>query len=135
MIARGELGSRDAARYLATVEDHPRQTDAWCSAFAEWCVRQAGMKGPGKPTARAWLMWWQPLSQPRVGSAVVLWRGTPSSWQGHVGFYLSEDETMYSLLGGNQGGQVSIRRYPKHRLLGLRWPSTVPSSSTSLPPA
>jgi uncharacterized protein (TIGR02594 family) len=64
---------------------------------------------------------------PRVGAVLVFWRGSPTGWQGHVGFYVGEDATHYHVLGGNQSDQVSVARIAKNRLRpdGCRWPKTV----------
>ncbi len=56
---------------------------------------------------------------------LVFWRGSPSSWKGHVGFYWAEDETCYHVLGGNQSDRVSITRIRKSRLLAARWPESI----------
>jgi hypothetical protein len=52
----------------------------------------------------------------------VLWRDEPSSWKGHVGFWLREDATHVHLLGGNQLDEVREHTYPRLCVLGYRWP-------------
>jgi hypothetical protein len=52
----------------------------------------------------------------------VFWRDSKSSGKGHVGFFVEETSRNVSVLGGNQGEQVSIANQPKARLLGYRWP-------------
>jgi len=94
----------------------------WCSAFVNWCMGQAGLVGTNRANARSWLNWGQALAAPRYGCVTVLWRGSPSGWQGHVGFYVRETSSHVYLLGGNQGNAVNVRSYPKTRLLGYRWP-------------
>jgi uncharacterized protein (TIGR02594 family) len=111
---------------------------AWCSAFANWCVLQAGMRGTGRANARSWLNWGEALSEPRPGAITVFRRGT-SAWQGHVAFYVGPASTAGNIevLGGNQANQVCRRPYATDRLLGYRWPSGSPTrtSSSSSPTA
>ena len=95
---------------------------AWCAAFVGWCLRQALILGSQKANARSYLLWGEEIEKPRPGAITVLWRGQPSGWQGHVGFYVGELEHSVLLLGGNQGNRVSIAPYPKSRVLGHRWP-------------
>ena len=95
---------------------------AWCSAFVNWCIRQAGVVGTNRANARSWLSWGHALVTPRYGCVTVLWRGAPNGWQGHVGFYIRETGSHVYMLGGNQGNAVNVRPYPKRRLLGYRWP-------------
>lgn len=100
---------------------------SWCSSFVNWSLGQAGMAGTGSALARSWLGWGQALERPVPGCIAVLWREEPTSWRGHVGFYLREDSEHVHLLGGNQLGQVREHFYPKTMLLGYRWPSGHPT--------
>ena len=59
----------------------------------------------------------------------MLWREEPTSWKGHVCFYLREDEEHVFLLGGNQLEQVREHFYPKKTVLAYRWPEQGPSSA------
>ncbi len=99
----------------------------WCSAFVNWCVAQAGIKGTKSALARSWLDWGTPISSPRRGCIVIFSR---NKIFGHVGFYISETQTHIKVLGGNQEDpqshlyQVSERFYPKSALLGFRIPSS-----------
>jgi len=64
---------------------------------------------------------------PQYGAVLVFWRGSPSSWKGHVGFYVGETATEYHVLGGNQSNAVTETFISKSRLRtgGIRWPKTV----------
>jgi len=66
--------------------------------------------------------------KPQLGAVLVFWRGSPSSWKGHVGFYVGEDRTHFHVLGGNQSNAVTITKIAKNRLRerGSRWPLTGP---------
>lgn len=98
----------------------------WCSAFVNWVMGRVGIKGTGRANARSWLDWGHELAEPRQGCVVVLWRGMPDGWQGHVGFYMGRDsQGRVLVLGGNQADEVNISPYPVHRLLGYRWPEGV----------
>lgn len=100
---------------------------SWCSSFANWCLAQAGIEGTGSALARSWLEWGEPLSVPRPGCIVVLYRDDPASWKGHVGFFVRTEGDQIYLLGGNQLGQVREQAYPLSEVLGYRWPSQVAS--------
>jgi uncharacterized protein (TIGR02594 family) len=102
---------------------------SWCSAFANWCMMQAGISGSGQANARSWLEWGNvALARPVLGCVTVLWREDPNSWKGHVGFYVGETPNHVLILGGNQtnASRVTISPYPRERLLGYRWPSNRP---------
>ena len=135
-IAIAELG---VAQYPAG-QSNPRITEyhqgtnlrgyddkaSWCSSFVDWCLVQAGLTGTGSALARSWLEWGLPLAQPYPGCIVVLYRGDPAGWQGHVGFYLRSDDRHIHLLGGNQLEQVREHFYPLEAVLAYRWPAATP---------
>ncbi|HET7460898.1 MAG TPA: TIGR02594 family protein [Longimicrobium sp.] len=111
------LEYQTACSYNAHDEEVP-----WCSSFANWVMKKAGMKGSGEASARSWLTWGKKLDQPRRGAIAVLSRpGSPTN--GHVTFYVGEEGGRLKLLGGNQENQVKISYYDKSRLLGYRWPA------------
>lgn len=99
---------------------------AWGSAFTNWCMRRAGVRGSGRAHARSWLSWGAALSSPVYGCVVVLWRETPVSALGHVAFYLGSHGSQLWLLGSNENNAISIKAFSAHRLLGMRWPSGHP---------
>lgn len=101
---------------------HEHDETAWCSAFANAMMSEAGFRTLNKANARSWLKWGAPLSKWRFGCAAVLWRDDPAGPFGHVGFPLQEDPTDLLMFGGNQMNHVCIAPYPKLRLLGYRWP-------------
>ena len=139
-IARGELGQRDypGPRYKPRVVEYLNTTGlqanddetSWCSAFVNWCMLQARQRGTNNAAAKSWLTYGQALSNPKPGCIVVLWRDSPSSWKGHVGFFDGFDVgNRIRLLGGNQGGGVSwdevcVTNFPQERVLGYRWPGS-----------
>lgn len=103
---------------------------AWCAAFVNAMLERAEVKGTESVAARSFLQWGKKLDKPKPGAIAVFWRGSKSGWQGHVGFFVSEDATHVKVLGGNQGNAVSIANYPKSQLLGYRWPATLGKSRT-----
>ncbi len=111
--------------------DYKSDDIPWCGLFVAHCVGTtlAQEKLPGNPLgARSWLKFGAPCDA-GLGSVLVFWRGSPSGWKGHVGFYCGEDDRgAFHVLGGNQGNAVSVTRIEKNRLLGARWPSSAPIS-------
>lgn len=93
---------------------------AWCSAFMNWVAKTTGHEHTEMLNARSWLNVGEKIKAPQLGDVIILWRESPSSWKGHVGIYIREDESMYWVLGGNQRNMVGIHGYSKQRLLGFR---------------
>ena len=93
---------------------------AWCSAFANWVCKKAGLEYSGALNARSWLNIGCEVDTPEVGDVVVFWRGNPDGWQGHVAFFVRQTKDWIYVLGGNQNNQVKISAYHKNRLLGYR---------------
>lgn len=129
-VALAELGTAE----IAGDRDNPRiveyhqattlkATDdetPWCAAFVGWCLGQGAVKPTGSALARSYLPWGQSCAE-RYGAVAVLSRGT-KPLQGHVGFLVDATPTAVWLLAGNQGNAVSLSRFERTRLLGLRWP-------------
>ncbi|MBE3639327.1 NlpC/P60 family protein [Mangrovicoccus algicola] len=96
----------------------------WCGDFVETCIAVTLPETPlpGNPyLARNWLKFGHDVD-PCFGSVLVFWRGSRSGISGHVGFYYSEDDDVFHVLGGNQSNKVSIASIRKDRLLGARLP-------------
>lgn len=102
----------------------------WCSVFAYNCAVEAvakldstkQLKGAKEitPAARTWLRYGEPTGTPEMGDVVIFWRESPSSWKGHVGFFIRENRDYIFVLGGNQNNEVNITPYLKSRVLGYR---------------
>jgi len=99
----------------------------WCGLYAAHCIASAGLKPPPIAIrAKAWASWGSgiPTATPRppIGCVAVFGR----AGGGHVGFvagvYGNGD---LAILGGNQGDAVNERRFPRDRLIALRWPAGV----------
>lgn len=93
---------------------------SWCAAFINWCLKTASLQHQNTLTARSFLKIGQIVTIPKLGDIVVFWRESKTSWKGHVGIYIREDEEYIYCLGGNQNNQVKISKYNKNRLLGYR---------------
>jgi uncharacterized protein (TIGR02594 family) len=113
--------TKNLSKYETSRDETP-----WCSAFVNWCVKQAGYEGTNHALARSWLAWGQEIEVPRRGCIVVFQREQKF---GHVGFFLEETENEIKVLGGNQQNketllyEVSEKSYPKKDWLGYRIPA------------
>ncbi len=112
---------------------------AWCSAFANWCLQNSGIKTQPavNRSARSWMHWGQ-TCKPTPGCIVVFWRRPEptdkdskiqAGWTkdqlikdgsyGHVAFYCGQAGDRVLVYGGNQSpsthyseGEVCKKRYP-----------------------
>ncbi|WP_371877594.1 TIGR02594 family protein [Geomonas paludis] len=130
-VAMKEIGQKE----LRGVQDNPRillyhattslhaTTDeiAWCSAFVNWCLKQVGIHGTNSAAASSWLHWGK-ISVPMPGAVTVV--KSTTTGENHVAFFISEGQSHYTLLGGNQSHQVRLSNFPKRSyvVLGHRWP-------------
>ena len=114
-------GNRLGARILGIA--YTADSVPWCGLFAAWCVHEAGhMPPPIAIRAKQWAKFGTPLPldrTPPLGAIAVFER----TGGGHVGFV----ESVYpngdlDILGGNQADAVNVRRFPRARLIALRWP-------------
>ncbi len=99
----------------------------WCGLFVAHCISsQLPMEPlPANPLgARQWAKFGV-KTEPQPGAVMVFWRESMRSGKGHVGFYVSQSEDHYNILGGNQGDAVSVKGVEKARFLEARWPATV----------
>jgi uncharacterized protein (TIGR02594 family) len=137
-LANGVRETRSNPRieeYFATTTfgRHP-DSEPWCSAFVNFCVKQSGLRSTGSALALSWLDWGQDAGGFVPGCIVVLTRGTPG--QGHVGFFVGQDTNgSIQLLGGNQHDSVNISTFPKARVIGSRVPLPAQFGAAVTPPA
>lgn len=103
----------------------PDDATPWCAAAMTGWLYEAGLTDFATSAARSFGGYGRGLAQPRLGCIVVLWREAPSSPHGHVGLFVREDERGLWLLGGNEDNAVTIKPYPRLRLVkdGFRWPT------------
>lgn len=107
----------------------------WCGDFVKTCIsmglpdeRLLGALGTNPYWACNWLLFGQD-TKPINGAVLIFERGSG----GHVGFAVGQDDTHFYVLGGNQSDAVTIAHIAKSRLLGARWPTTIPVRSQRLP--
>jgi uncharacterized protein (TIGR02594 family) len=116
------------AKYLDLSATYTNDGIAWCGLFVGFCLKSTTPQDPlpSNPLgARAWLGYGKAVS-PSFGAVLVFWRGSKAGWQGHVGFYVGEDNNNFYVLGGNQSDSVNVSKIAKSRLLGARAPKSVP---------
>lgn len=92
----------------------------WCGTFVAHCLKETNRKLPKHwYRAKAYVHYGTPLKQPAYGCIVVFER----QGGGHVGFVVGRDkEGHLMVLGGNQGNQVSIAKFPRNRVIAYVWP-------------
>lgn len=109
--------------------NYPGDDIPWCGLFLAHCFATT-LPGEALPEnllgARNWLKFGMTI-KPQLGAVMVFWRGSRDGWSGHCALYLGEDATSYQILGGNQSDAVTVTRIAKDRLLGARWPVSVPA--------
>lgn len=93
---------------------------AWCAAAHSWLHQQMGYPCTKSLAARSWEKFGTELLAPEFGCTVVFWRISPTSGNGHVGFFIRQDGDFIWVLGGNQGDQYNISKYSKDNLLSYR---------------
>lgn len=93
---------------------------AWCSLAGNWVAMKAGYERSKSLAARSWLNVGTPVDVPEPGDAVILWRDSPQSWQGHFAFFINSVSNYDYLMGGNQGDMFNIEAFTKDRVLGYR---------------
>lgn len=130
-LAKAEIGTvewtnGDNPKVIEYFRDagHPQVKNdetAWCAAFVGAMLNRSGGKGSGLLTARSYLDWGVPVDRKdaREGDIVIFSRGN-SSWQGHVGFFVTDNLDTITVLGGNQANAVNRRAYSAKNLLGIR---------------
>lgn len=135
-IASSQVGLREGPDraaikdYLTTGgQNLDPATLAWCAAFVNSSLAQAGLKGTGSNLARSFLNYGEAVDTPQKGDLAVFSRGDPNGPFGHVGFFdsMNPDGTV-KVLGGNQGDSVSFANYGTDRLLGYRRPTGAPAA-------
>lgn len=95
---------------------------AWCAAFVGSVLASLGLPHTGKLNARSYSTYGQAvrMQDARPGDIVTLWRGSPTSWQGHVAFLVEFVGDKVKLRGGNQGNAVTDALYPIDRIIAIR---------------
>lgn len=127
-------GADNSARIMSwlTLDATWPQNDEtpWCSAFVNEICWQLRLPRSKSLLARSWLGVGVAIDIEQAWAGfdvVILQRGSGTqpgpenmTAPGHVGFYAGHNETLIELLGGNQADSVSVARYPRTRILGIR---------------
>jgi uncharacterized protein (TIGR02594 family) len=94
----------------------------WCAAFVGSVLAGLGLPHTGKLNARSYETYGTQvrMQDARPGDIVVLWRGSPASWQGHVAFFVCFNGDKIVLRGGNQGNAVTDASYGRDRVIAIR---------------
>jgi uncharacterized protein (TIGR02594 family) len=101
---------------------------AWCAAFVNWCLRQAGAPYLNYATAKSWLGFGHPVAFPVYGCVTIIKPSSSTgSTTGHVAFFVRHRGDRIVLLGGNQSDQVRESSYPESWVQkdGYRWPTSM----------
>jgi uncharacterized protein (TIGR02594 family) len=79
---------------------------AWCAAFVNWSLKEAGIDGANSPGVSAWKNWGTKLDNPAYG-AIAIWKDGS-----HVGFVVGENaEGKLVMLHGNWSKKVDLSTY------------------------
>lgn len=92
---------------------------AWCAAFANAAIVQAGGKGTGSNAASSFMGWGTGTTQPKVGDIVVL-RPQSRGATGHVGFVAGFGDGTVQIFGGNQSNSAKVSTYSTREVVGYR---------------
>jgi uncharacterized protein (TIGR02594 family) len=151
VIAKQEKGVKEDSR---AGKDNPRVIEyhqtcslkashdetAWCSAFVNWCMIQAGQPSTNSARAIDWKNEWsagKDLGRPAYGSIGVIKWGSGTA--GHVGFIVGKKGSDLVFLGGNQGGEgqgeVKLSSFSDDKIIGYMVPKnySVPEDAYYLP--
>lgn len=124
-IGTSEKTSGDNNRILeyfkATTLKANHDETPWCSAFANWVLKQAGYKRTKSAWARSWLDYGLPIAKPVYG-CIAVYERNGAGGDSHVCFWAGTEKGDDWCLGGNQMNMVKYQRQDKGKLLGYRWP-------------
>lgn len=148
-IAQSQLGVNEADNVDKIKQYHligggtmREVTVAWCAAFANWCLIQAGITGTRSAASRSFMNFGVSVGKTNVPYGAIAVFGVPSSGSGHVAFVLQDTGSSLVCLGGNQsdkshrsGGQVSRTTIPKNGsslvLLDCRMPTNLDAKKST----
>lgn len=130
-IAIGEIGQTevegdvDNPRILeyfkATSYRAAHDEVAWCAAFVNWCLVQAGIKGTNSASAFSFMNWGVEV-KPCLGCVAVIDYG---NGKGHVGFLVGWQGPNFVLLGGNQSNSVRYKLISPRAIAHCRLPTEI----------
>lgn len=105
----------------------------WCAIFVWWVLMKCGLSYKADARAVSLAEYGTKTTTPQTGDLVVFVRKGGH----HVGFFLGyvDNGSRISVLGGNQGNQVSIAKYSLENILCFRRPSEAVSLMPEIPDA
>lgn len=92
----------------------------WCAAAVNAALKRGGykyVKSLGARDTGDRLEGIDLGKKPERYAVGVMWRNSPNSWEGHIGFVMHWDADHVWLLGGNQRNGVNVQKYPRSRFL------------------
>jgi uncharacterized protein (TIGR02594 family) len=95
------------------------KSTAWCAAFANAAIIEAGGKGTGSNLASSFLDWGQGTNNPKPGDIVVL-KPQAAGASGHVGFFASMANGEVQIFGGNQGNAAKTSSFAQSEVRSYR---------------
>lgn len=87
---------------------------AWCAVFVSAILKRSGLEYIKTSSSRRFATYGTPvasLDEAQRGDLVVFYRNGQESQYGHVGFYVSHDDTTVTILGGNQNDTLNVTRF------------------------
>jgi len=117
-IGHGEEGGNNSGQFVAKyhrIEDDGDDDDdgSWCAAFVSYCFEEGaktlGIEMPFKRSGGAKKLFGniavsgKTVEDPKPGDVVCWDRGTPGSWQGHIGIVESSADGVLHTIEGNVG--------------------------------
>jgi len=101
------------------------------AAMCSWLER-SGCANPKTLLARDFLEYGTKIDEPVENCIVVFWRGSPDSWQGHVGRVVRWNATTIWCHAANQGNAVTVKAFARSTVLGYRLPIPAVRSVTEI---
>ena len=122
----GTANNPDIMKWATDLDQwYPGDDVPWCGLFIAHCMKIGAPNEPqdfNRLGAREWLKFGERATSPYWGGVCVFWRESRQSWKGHVAIAVGMTDTVIRCIGGNQNDSVSIKNFPRSRLLGMRVP-------------
>lgn len=127
----GQVSNPQILAMLRLDADWPMDDSTpWCSAFVNYIAWLLDLPRSKSLAARSWLLIGQPVALEEAApgfDVVVLKRGGGNQpgpevmkAPGHVGFLAGQEGLDVLVLGGNQGDAVTVARFPRSQVIGIR---------------
>jgi uncharacterized protein (TIGR02594 family) len=102
--------------------------DPYCAIWINYDLETTGVQGSRSPAARSFEKNanFVKLMAPALGAIVTMWRGSPTTGQGHVFLYDGENSKGVRGIGANENDEVKRSFHDRQRITGYWWPHGVP---------